>query len=128
VEISVKHLLELRNALKVLDGQPSEDGKRVVPYQFSGGVRLRLARLFRAVKDAAEPVDTTMDNLVRTHAKGADQVSAEDMPAYLADLTELYQQKTELATAISFTESELALDTNAIPVSVLGVLSDFVVG
>jgi len=132
MELKVRDILELRNALRGMEGRKEsttdKDGKptEVMKYfTFDGKTRLALAQNLAAVKAAGAVVDKAMDDLVRQYADGGDKVTPENKVAYLNDLEVLYEESHEVELYPIKVEA-LKLDTNAIPVPTLAAIGKII--
>lgn len=124
--------IECHGALSSLDGTPKViiDGGREtvvsVPMTFTPNVRIAIARnicALRAEKDAFEQRRT---ELARQLANGGANVAPEHMGEYVVAMNALSLMETEELPVTRFTESDLNLEQNPIPPSVLAALMPFI--
>lgn len=129
MKLTNRRIAELRQHMAALDGRavpttPGADGERggvyVKPYNFTGTFRFRLSKLFHEIRNAAEVFDKARAGLEQQFAV-RNHIPADRVVEFSAELEKILDQEVEI-NAEKIVESDLRLDTNEIPVTVLASL------
>jgi hypothetical protein len=133
MKLTNRAVVELRQALTALDGVPTPitvEGKTQVylkNYEFSGSTRFKIGKNLSVLRPLAEVVEKSIDAVIRQYAVPKEgttdkMIPQEKVAEYNAERETILDIETEVAIT-KLTEEDLKLDVNAIPGSVLSILS-----
>ncbi len=131
--LTVRDIITLHGALSSLDGYAhiikGEDGKDksiTVPYKFTGKVRWNIAKALTITKTYTDNYTKTRDAAINEISGGVGSIKegdTEKIGRLNMELSSLLEVKEEVVGLLSFTQADLNLDDNPIPVSVLTALT-----
>lgn len=136
LNLSVKEIIALQNALSSLDGEQkvvaTENGGSktvLIPYQFGGKTRWAIVKNMGILKKHVENFSKARDALINEISAGTgviketDEQSIEKLNRGLSEILEAQQSVNNLSV---LSEDSLNLDVNQIPVTTLTVLTPLI--
>lgn len=132
MNINTIKINELLEAYAALDGQQipvqtSDKNTRIIlqPYNFSGSVRIKIAKNIFNLKLALEPINSALREAGKAaHANSDGTIPTEFVAGYLVARDEILRELNEV-NLVELTASDLNLDENKIPATLLSVLLKF---
>jgi hypothetical protein len=136
IKLKVVDVISLNQALSLLDGAqkvvPQGDAPAkivIVPYDFSGKTRWAIAQNLIALQPHAKAADDARNALVKQIGGEAGGIKADDA-AKIAKFTVAYNELLIQPVTVELTKiplADLKLDINALPPSVLAILSPIII-
>lgn len=122
MKLTHKVIIELATAHQQLDG--SKEGN----YKFSAKIRYALAKNLRLLKGRSEDINKVRTGIIRGISPvEAIKDNSPELREFESQYSTFLDTEEDIPNLMQFTLSELNLDSNPIPVSVLSYLSPLII-